>query len=133
MVGLDLVWVNFYPVLCFNYSPAMTVQHGKRLRLNKFGKIFFGRVERSFNELSEGQRELADLAKLDSGNITVGAISSRLLPNLLTEYLTNNPHGQFRLRQITKQTEIQKCLMNSEIDLCLSLLPINHPEIRCLP
>ncbi|MEN6568140.1 MAG: LysR family transcriptional regulator [Veillonellales bacterium] len=105
----------------------------KRLRLNEYGKSFLRRVERSFNELSEGQRELADLAKLGPGNVTVGATSSRLLPNLLTEYLTKNPHGQFRLLQITNQLEIQERLSNGEIDLCLSFLPIEQPEIYCQP
>jgi DNA-binding transcriptional LysR family regulator len=105
----------------------------KRLHLNNFGKIFLKRVERCFTELSEGQRELSDLAKLGPKNVTVGATSSRLLPNLLTEYLTQNPHGQFRFLQITNQLDIQKRLMNGKIDLCLSFLPIDQPGIYCQP
>ncbi len=106
---------------------------GKRLQLNQFGKTFLRRVERSLNELNDGQRELADLAELESKSITVGATSARLLPNLLKEYLTHHQHCNFRLYQITNQQEIQERLMSGEIDICLSFLLINRPEIHCEP
>jgi DNA-binding transcriptional LysR family regulator len=106
---------------------------GKRLQLNQFGQTFLRRVERSLNELNDGQRELAELAKLASESLTVGATSARLLPNLLKEYLTHHQHRNFRLYQITNQQEIQERLMSGEIDICLSFLHINLPEIHCEP
>jgi len=106
-------------------------RHKKRLHLNQFGQSFLKRVDRSFNELKEGQQELADLAGIASKSLTVGATSARLLPNLLTEYLGQYPHGQFRLLQFTHQSEIQTQLLNGGIDLCVSFLPITHPEIDC--
>lgn len=104
---------------------------GRRIRLNQFGRIFLRRVERSFTELEEGQREVADLAKLKRRSVTVGATSSRLLPNLLQEYLTNHSDVNFRLLQITRQPEIQERLMSGEIDLGISFLPIEQPEFHC--
>jgi DNA-binding transcriptional LysR family regulator len=106
-------------------------RQGKRIELNQFGKIFLRRVERSFNELTEGQREVTDLAGLERGRVTVGATTARLLPDLFKEYLTHHPHVKFRLFQITQQLEIQKQLMNGEIDLCISTLPIEQLEIHC--
>lgn len=108
-------------------------RQGRRIRLNQFGKTFLRRVERSFNELEEGQREVMGLAGLERGSVTVGATTSRLLPNLFREYLTQHPHVKFRLLQIIRQQEIQERLMNGEIDLCISSLPIDQPEIHCEP
>lgn len=106
-------------------------RRNKRLHLNQFGQAFLKRVNRSFNELKEGRQELADLSGTASESLTVGATSARLLPKLLTEYLTQHPHGQFRLLQFTQQADIQKQLLNGDIDLCLSFLPITQPEIHC--
>jgi Transcriptional regulator len=106
---------------------------GKRIRLNQFGKTFLRRVTRSFEELEAGQRELADLAGLECGHVTVGASSSRLLPQLLNEYLTVHPRIKFRLRHFAKQLEMQERLLEGEIDLSIFFLPIVHPEIHCEP
>lgn len=106
---------------------------GRRIKLNEFGKTFLRRVERSFLELENGQRELADLGKLQCRNVTVGASSSRLLPHLFKEYLTKNSEVNFRLRRIIKQQEMQKQLLSGEIDLSIFFLPMNHPEIHCEP
>src|SRR5256886_1659607 len=42
---------------------------GRRIRLNLFGRAFLGRVERIFAELDQGQRELADLAGGEQGQV----------------------------------------------------------------
>lgn len=106
---------------------------GKRIRLNRFGETFLRRVNRIFNELEDGQRELTDLAGFEHRNITVSTSSSRLMPNLFREYLTRNPDVKFRLRYITKQQEIQEQLLNGEIDLSICFFPIPHSEIHCEP
>lgn len=108
-------------------------RQGRRIRLNQFGNIFLRRVERSFNELEEGRREVVDLAGLERGSVAVGATTSRLSPNFFKEYLTQHPHIKFRLLQITRFLEIQERLVNGEIDLCISSLPIDQPEIHCEP
>ena len=108
-------------------------RQGRRIRLNQFGKTFLKRVERSFRELEEGQREVADLAGLDRGSVTVGATTSPQLPHIFREYLTLHPHVNFRFLQVTQHLEIQEQLMNGEIDLCISTLPIDQLGILCEP
>lgn len=108
-------------------------RQGRRIRLNQFGQTFLKRVERSFKELEEGQREVADLAGLEHGSVTVGAIIPQQLPHIFREYLKNYPHVKFRLLQVTQHLEIQELLMNGEIDLCISTLPIDQAEIHCEP
>ena len=106
---------------------------GKRIHLNQFGETFLRRVDRSFSELENGQRELADLAGLESRSITVGVSSSRLLPNFLKEYLTCNASVKFRLRHIANQQELENQLLNGKIDLSIFFSPSMHSEIHCEP
>jgi len=108
-------------------------RQGRRIRLNQYGKTFLKRVERSFRELEEGQREVADLAGLDRGSVTVGATTSPQLPYIFREYLTLHPHVNFRFLQATQHLEIQERLMNGEIDLCISTQPIDQLGILCEP
>lgn len=108
-------------------------RRGRRIELNQFGEIFLNRVKRSFSELEQGQRELADLAGLESGSVAVGATTSELLPDLFSKYLTHHPHVKIRLLQVTRPLEIPERLMSGEFDLCVSSLPIDHSEIQCKP
>lgn len=108
-------------------------RQGRRIRLNQFGQTFLKRVERSFKELEEGQREVTDLAGLEHGSVTVGAIIPQQLPHIFREYLKRYPYVKFRLLQVTQHLEIQERLMNGEIDLCISTLPIDQAEIHCEP
>lgn len=103
----------------------------KRLKLNEYGKIFLQRVDRCFYELEEGQREINDLIQSENHKVVVAATSSRLLPNILTKYLSQNPHGQFHLLQITEQEKIKQALLQRKIDLCLSFFPLNDNSIHC--
>jgi DNA-binding transcriptional LysR family regulator len=108
-------------------------RQGRRIRLNQFGKIFLKRAEKSFNEFEEGKIELADLAGLEYGSVTVGTTISLQLPHIFKEYLTLHPKVKFRLLQVTQHLEIQERLINGEIDLCITSLPIDHMGIHCEP
>lgn len=116
-----------------NLGVPLFERQGRRIRLNQFGKIFLKRVEKSFKELDEGKREMADLAGLEGGSVTVGATTLQQLPHIFREYLTLRPHVKFRLLQMTLHQEIQEQLLNGQIDLCVSTLPIERPEVHCEP
>lgn len=117
-----------------NVGVPLFERQGRRIRLNQFGKIFLERVERSFNELDEGKREVVDLAGLEGGSVTVGTTASQQqLPHIFREYLTLHPQVKFRLLQVAQHQEIQERLSNGKIDLCVSTLPIERTEIHCEP
>lgn len=116
-----------------NIGVPLFDRQGRRIRLNQFGQTFLKRVERSFKELEEGQREVTDLAGLEHGSITVGAIIPQQLPHIFKEYLKNHPHVKFRLFQVKQPLEVQERLMKGEIDLCISTQLIDHAEIHCEP
>src|SRR5438309_3725141 len=58
-------------------------RQGRQIRLNQFGRTFLRRVERIFAELEDGRRELADLAGLEQGRVSLSMFSTPLLPDLL--------------------------------------------------
>jgi DNA-binding transcriptional LysR family regulator len=112
---------------------ALFERTGKRIRLNEFGRVFLKRVERCFNELEEGQRELADLAGAKRGKIVVGATVARILPGLFGEFLKTRPTVQFQLFQAASQQDVQKRLLGGEIDLCFTAQPVELPEAHDEP
>src|SRR5258708_13599020 len=74
-------------------------RQGRRIQLNQFGKAFLKRVERVFMELEEGKREVADLAGLEHGLISLAVASTQILPDLLSAFLVRQPQARFRLFQ----------------------------------
>jgi DNA-binding transcriptional LysR family regulator len=104
-------------------------RRGRRVALNTCGRAFLRHVERVFAEVEEGRQELADLAGLARGTVTVAATTLRLLPDLLGAFRDRYPGVNFRLSQAST-TEMQAWLVSGEIDLCLASVPITGPALR---
>ncbi|MFC7440471.1 LysR family transcriptional regulator [Laceyella putida] len=103
-------------------------RQGRKIKLNSFGKVFLERVERAFNELSEGKRELKDLAGLSQESITLAVSIPRILPDLLGSFLSQYPHVRFQ-QFLVSTSAMKRQLKNMEIDFCISSVPIEGPEI----
>jgi DNA-binding transcriptional LysR family regulator len=104
-------------------------RRGRRVALNACGRAFLRHVQRVFREVEDGRQELADLAGLARGTVTVAATTLRLLPDLLGAFLECHPGVKFRLTQAST-AEMQEQLVSGEIDLCLASAPIVGPAIR---
>lgn len=91
---------------------------GRQIRLNPFGRAYLRRVERIFAELEEGQRELADMAGLERGVITVAATTLRMLTQPLSTFLAQHPQVSFHLFQAAR-TDMEQRLERGDVDLCL--------------
>jgi DNA-binding transcriptional LysR family regulator len=74
-------------------------RRGRRVALNAGGRAFLRHVHRVFREVEDGRQELADLAGLARGTVTVAATTLRLLPDLLGAFLERHPGGKFLLTQ----------------------------------
>ncbi|MDQ6596590.1 LysR family transcriptional regulator [Bacillus salipaludis] len=107
-------------------------RQGKQIRLNPFGKAFLCRVNRVFTELEEANRELLDMAGLENGVVHLGTTTTRLLPDLISAFLSQYPHVNIRLLQFPTK-EIQHHLVNGEINFCISSPPLHQPGICCNP
>jgi DNA-binding transcriptional LysR family regulator len=108
-------------------------RQGRRIQLNQFGRTFLRRVERAFLELDEGKREVADLAGLETGSVSLAVTSTQLLPDLLSAFLARHPRVRFRLFQQHALATVVQQLERGEIDLCISSPPIEQPGIACVP
>jgi LysR family transcriptional activator of glutamate synthase operon len=106
-------------------------RRGRRVALNTCGRAFLRHVERVFAEMEEGRQELADLAGLARGTVTVAATTLRLLPDLLGAFRERYPGVSFRLSQAST-TEMQAWLVSGEIDLCLASAPITGPALHAV-
>jgi DNA-binding transcriptional LysR family regulator len=103
-------------------------RNGRKIKLNAYGKVFLERVERAFHELSEGKREIKDLAGLSQESITLAVSIPRILPDLLGSFLSRYPHVRFQ--QFLESTSLMKRqLEDLEIDFCISSVPLEGAEL----
>ncbi|MGE4266784.1 MAG: LysR family transcriptional regulator [Deferribacterales bacterium] len=114
-----------------NLGVELFERKGKRILLNEFGRMFEKRVRRIFVEMDQAQRELTDMAKLRRNRITIGSTVARIMPKLLTGFLGVHPNILFNLIQITSHEKILKSLLDGEIDLSVSILPIDEAGVEC--
>lgn len=103
-------------------------RQGRTITLNSFGKVFLKRVERAFHELSEGKREIKDLAESHQNSITLAVSIPRILPELLGSFLNKHPNVHFQ-QFLESTSSMKRQLEDMEIDFCISSVPIEGPEI----
>lgn len=107
-------------------------RQGRQIKLNQYGKIFLRRVEKIFLELEDGKRELLDLAGNKNLQASIALNAFSLMPKLFKEYLEAYPHVHFR-QTIGTITKIQRKLENGDIDLSISVPPIQGENIEYIP
>lgn len=103
-------------------------RQGRKIKLNSFGKVFLERVQRAFHELSEGKREIKDLAGISQTSITLAVSIPRILPDLLGSFLSQYPHVRFQ-QFLESTSSMKRRIEDLEIDFCISSVPIEGPEI----
>lgn len=114
-----------------NLGVSLFERKGKRIILNQYGKVFETRVRRMFSDMEQAQRELKDMAKLEQNRIIIGSTVARIMPKLLTDFLGTHPDILFNLIQITNHEMIRKNLIDGNIDLSVSIMPIDEPGVEC--
>jgi LysR family transcriptional regulator, transcription activator of glutamate synthase operon len=105
---------------------------GRNIRLNHFGRAYLQHVERIFEELVQGKRELNDLAEGRQGQIELGmSVATHLLPDLLSAFLKNHSAIHFQLSQHEVKTvaNIAFQLTKGTCDLYISSPPLQQPGV----
>jgi LysR family transcriptional regulator, transcription activator of glutamate synthase operon len=102
---------------------------GKQIRLNQYGSVFLQYVDQAFSVLNAGQQEVANLAGLEQGYISLAVTSSALLGDLLGSFRVSHPNVRFRVQQRSPEDMLLH-LESGEIDLYISTLPIEKQGIK---
>ncbi|WP_040948875.1 LysR family transcriptional regulator [Gorillibacterium massiliense] len=108
-------------------------RHGRQIRLNAYGKAFLARTDTALTALEEGRRELADMTGLEHGQITLAVTTLNRISELLGAFLTRYPDVRFRVTQAPSEEKKSQLLEKGDIDFFFSYMPLQHPEINCLP
>jgi len=104
------------------------------VRLNTAGEIFVDFVRRQFSDLERVRSQMADLAGMRRGNITIISTPEALktfLPEQLSIYRRQYPQVTFEIRRAFG-TEAEEALANLEADIALTMEPVKSPQFRVM-
>lgn len=106
---------------------------GRRIKLNRYGKIFLDKTEAAFSLLQEAKQQVSDLANVKEDSISLAVMRTPLIPDLLSSFRKQHPFVRFRVKQISRRL-ISQQLESGEVDICISPYPghENHPYSRVL-
>ncbi|KQL54316.1 LysR family transcriptional regulator [Heyndrickxia shackletonii] len=94
---------------------------GRNIVLNKYGKMFLQRVERSIQEIELGKQEIHDMIHPDHGTISLSFLHSlgiSFIPGILKGFLNKYPEVKFHLSQAGSLQVFEK-LLTGECDIAL--------------
>lgn len=106
-------------------APLFT-RKNRQIELNKFGEIILHRTNNILSELSQGQREIAEMLEPNTGNISFGflhTLATSHIPNIIANFQQAYPNINLQLKQGPSH-QISRLIAKEEIDLAL-LSPIN--------
>lgn len=108
---------------------------GKKTALTEAGKILLHHSQRVFFEIEQAQAALRDLNGLQTGKLTIGSLMTcvnYLLPSAISEFKQLYPN--VNLSVFGQRTgEIKKGLLENELDLGISFLPVEDDELGSIP
>ncbi|WP_160035353.1 LysR family transcriptional regulator [Paenibacillus sp. An7] len=107
------------------------IRKGRNIYLNEFGNAFLKRVNRIFQELEDGEREMKALADLLDQSISVAIALPHILPILIVEFLKEHPNTKIS-QYVAPFTGKKQQLENGEVDFCISMSPIYGENIEWL-
>lgn len=108
---------------------------GRNVYLNRYGRIFLNRVERSIKQIEMGMQEIREEIHPDNGTISLSFLPSlgiSVVPELLSAYKKNHAHVRFQLNQAVNWQIVDQ-LKSRTVDLALITLLHEDPEVICYP
>jgi DNA-binding transcriptional LysR family regulator len=114
---------------------ALFEQHGRSVRLNRYGRAYLAHVDRALAALESGRREVVDLSDKDSGTVAFGfahALATRIVPDLIAAFRQHHPRARFSLTQNASHIILAQ-LEAGDVDLGLvSPIPSTSARIESL-
>ncbi len=99
-------------------------RQGKRVYLNRFGQIFFDRVERARQEIAAAKQEIEDILNPDHGVVSFSflhSLGTHVVPELIGRFHAEYPKIRFKLNQNASHLLLEQ-LKSGESDLCMTSL-----------
>lgn len=107
-------------------------RQGRQIILNEYGKAFQIRVKRIFEEIDNGIDEISTLSSAKKQTIHIAVSSARMISDLIVKFAKE--HTDIHINLTLVQTSAMADLLESrQVDLCISALPIEHPEVNYIP
>ena len=104
---------------------------GRRVRLNRAGRVFLAHAERILEEVESAGRAIDELSGADPQPVRLGLLPSlgmHFVPELITAFSRDNAGVRFRFTQ-TSREKLRMALMAGELDACLACSKFDEPSI----
>lgn len=108
---------------------------GRGLRLSQAGALFRAYAGRALQEIDAGRMALTELAGLQSGTLTVGAIATflnALLPPAVAAFSAAHPRVRVVVRDL-RAGAIEELLAAGELDVGIAFHPARRDEVESEP
>lgn len=104
-------------------------REGRNIYLNDFGRAFLKRVNRIFQELDDGKRELLSLQENLEQSISITIALPHILPYLIVDFLKTYP--KIKINQSIATTHEMKILLeNGDVDFCFFTEEVTNESIE---
>lgn len=108
---------------------------GKKISLTAAGKILLSHSKKVFHEVEQARAAIRDLNGLQQGKLTIGAlltVVNYLLPPAILKF--NELYPKIELSILGLRTgEIRERLLQNELDIGITFLPVQDKEIISIP
>lgn len=108
---------------------------GRNIYLNRYGKMFLNRVEKSIRQIEIGKQEIWNEIHPDTGTISLSFLPSlgiSVLPDILSSFQKKHPNVKFQLTQASNQQVLGQ-LKSRKVDLALTSLQHEDKEVVYQP
>ncbi len=109
-------------------------RNSRRARLTPEGKLLFSHISQAFNYIKTGEKKLAELHQLGTGEIRVGA-SDTVCKYYLIPYLRefNRRFPNIKIQVINRTSpQIVELLEKGSLDCGIITMPVRHPAIETI-
>ncbi|PEM38129.1 LysR family transcriptional regulator [Bacillus pseudomycoides] len=108
---------------------------GKKISLTEAGRILLSHSKKVFHEVEQAYAAIQDLNGLQQGKLTIGALLTTvnyLLPPAILNF--NELYPNIELSVLGPRTgEIREKLLQNELDIGITFLPVQDKEIISIP
>ncbi len=108
---------------------------GRRVRLNRCGRVLLAHADRALAELERAEHEIGELRGAAAQPVRLGFVPSlgmHFVPELVTAFKCGNAGARFRFVQAPRE-RLHAALMAGELDACIACHKFTDPTVAWEP